>query len=102
MTAEAYEGQWHRTFDAAGIRQEHFNGRMLLWLNLQLGKTYTNLPEAQQAYATAQGAYNWSSLAIPAGGGAAPLTPPPGFVFLVDNDGAYRLDADGAYLVEPA
>ena len=27
--------------------------------------------------------------------------PPPGFVFLVDNDGAYLLDSDGAYLVEP-
>lgn len=27
--------------------------------------------------------------------------PPPGFVFLVDSDGAYMLDSDGAYLVEP-
>jgi hypothetical protein len=29
------------------------------------------------------------------------LTPPAGYVFLVDMDGAYLTDADGAYLVEP-
>lgn len=29
------------------------------------------------------------------------LIAPPGFIFLVDGDGAYLLDADGAYLVEP-
>jgi len=65
---EVYEGEWHRTFDAAGIRQEHFNGRMLLWLNLQLGRTYTSLPEAMQAYAVSQGATNWSSLSLTGGG----------------------------------
>lgn len=31
-------------------------------------------------------------------GGA--LSPPLGFVFLVDNDGAYLVDVDGYYLVE--
>ena len=28
------------------------------------------------------------------------LRPPFGFVFLIDNDGAYLVDNDGAYLVE--
>lgn len=31
---------------------------------------------------------------------AAELRPPPGFVFLVDNDGKRLTDADGAYLIE--
>lgn len=60
--AETWEGEWHRVFDAAGIRQEQFNGRLLLWLNGVQGRTFTSLVEAQQAYATGQGAYNWSSL----------------------------------------
>lgn len=87
MVDEVYEGQWHRTFDAAGLRQEHFNGRMLLWLNLQLSRTYTNLAEAQQAYATSRGAYNWSSLAQPGGGGLsllARLLAVPGLVSAYD------------------
>ena len=33
------------------------------------------------------------------GGG---VYPPPGFVFLVDYDGAYLTDQDGAYLLEAA
>lgn len=32
-------------------------------------------------------------------GGASGLTPPSGFVFLVDLDGAYLVDLDGAYLI---
>lgn len=28
------------------------------------------------------------------------LRPPPGFVFLIDDDGAYLLDVDGAYMME--
>lgn len=31
-------------------------------------------------------------------GGA--LTPPAGYVFLIDDDGAYLVDEDGAYLLE--
>jgi hypothetical protein len=26
---------------------------------------------------------------------------PPGFVFVIDNDGVYLVDGDGAYFVEP-
>lgn len=34
------------------------------------------------------------------GGRGGGLRPPPGFIFLVDQDGAYLTDADGYYLVE--
>lgn len=61
-SAETYEGDWHRLFDQAGIRQEQFNGRMLLWINLMMGRTYINLPEAMQAFAESRGAANFSSL----------------------------------------
>lgn len=37
--------------------------------------------------------------ALSKGGG---VVPPPGFVFLVDTDGAYLIDQDGAYLLEAA
>lgn len=62
-SAESYEGDWHRLFDLAGIAaNDGFNGRLLRWINLKLSASYTNLPEAQQALATATGAYNFSSL----------------------------------------
>jgi hypothetical protein len=72
-SAESYEGDWHRLFTLAGIttgstdatgqfRPATFNERMLLWINLKLSASYTNLPEAMQALATANGAYNWSGL----------------------------------------
>jgi hypothetical protein len=37
------------------------------------------------------------SLALTGGGGG--LRPPAGYVFLVDDDGAYLTDDDGAYLL---
>lgn len=72
-SAEPLEGDWHRLFAVASIAASFtdskgvvvpipFNERLLLWINLKLSKSYTSLPEAQQAYAVAKGAYNWSSL----------------------------------------
>lgn len=61
-TQNTFEGDWHALFDLDGVPAGMFDGRLLRWINLQLGSSYTNLPEAQGAYATAQGAYNWSSL----------------------------------------
>lgn len=62
-SAESYEGDWHRLFDAASITSgDTFNGRLLRWLNLKLSASYTNLIEAQQALATSVGAFNWASL----------------------------------------
>lgn len=79
-TEESYEGDWHRLFDAWGVPAElvtatatttlTFNERMLLWLNAAMGSAYDNLAEAQQAFAEANGAANWSSL------GTFDATPP--------------------------
>lgn len=73
---EAYEGDWHRLFDQSGIPAGDFNGRLLSWINQTLGRTYTNLPEAQQALATANGAANFSSMGAfsPSPAGTAFLT----------------------------
>lgn len=40
------------------------------------------------------------SLSLGAGGRVPALSPPTGFVFLVDDDGAYLLDDDGSYIIE--
>lgn len=61
-SAETYEGDWHRLFDLASIPVGTFNGRLLAWINQKLSTSYTNLPEAQQAMAVANGAYNWASM----------------------------------------
>lgn len=72
-SAETYEGDWHRLFTLSGIttgntdatgvfRPATFDERFLLWINFRLSRTFTNLPEAMQAFAAAAGAFNWSSL----------------------------------------
>lgn len=57
---------------------------------------------AATAGAAAAGAFSVSSPVGRAVLGNPPdeLTPPAGFVFLTDRDGAYLTDADGAYLIE--
>lgn len=61
-TAGTYEGDWHALFDLDSIPVGDFDARLLAWINYYLGAAYTNLPEAMQAFATAQGAFNWSSM----------------------------------------
>lgn len=60
--AESYNGDWHALFDQAGISTGPLNGRMLAWINLNLGTSYTNLSEAKQALAVSNLAYNFSSM----------------------------------------
>jgi hypothetical protein len=85
-TAFTYEGDWHALFDHAGIpagqadsqgvyRPATYDERLLLWINDAMSRVFTNLPEAQQAFAAANGAYNWSSLGtFDASSGGAPGT----------------------------
>jgi hypothetical protein len=61
-TTLTYNGDWMALFTKLGIPDGDFDGRMLAWINLSMSASYTNLPQAQQAYATSQGFYNWSSM----------------------------------------
>lgn len=61
-TSLDYNGDWSALFDLDGIPAGDWNGRLLAWINFQLGTSYTNLPEAQNAYAVENGAMNWSAL----------------------------------------
>ena len=64
-TGKAFDhnGDWLARFDAAGVNANGcFNGRLLAYINLKLGTTYDNLPGAMAAFATANGATNFSSI----------------------------------------
>ena len=61
-TAYNYNADWSALFDQSSIAADDWNGRMLGWLNSQLGGGYFSLPEAQQAYAAGLGFTNWSAL----------------------------------------
>lgn len=61
-TDETYDGDWNKLFDLAGIPEGTTDERMLQWINAKLTASYVNLPEAQQALATANGAWNFSSM----------------------------------------
>lgn len=57
-----YDGDWHALFTAAGIAAGTYDERMLAWINSSLSTSYTSLPQAMQALAVANGAYNFSSM----------------------------------------
>lgn len=62
-TTNDYNGDFSALFTGAGIADgPDFNGRLLAWVNLKLTAAYTDLGSALNALATANGAYNWSSL----------------------------------------
>lgn len=61
-TTLTYEGDWHALFTLRSIAAGTFNGRLLAYINQKLAQSYTNLPQAQQALATANSAYNWDCL----------------------------------------
>lgn len=57
-----FNEDFHAYWDFLAISAGPFEARMLLWINAALAANYTNVNAAQQAYATAKGANNWSSL----------------------------------------
>lgn len=61
-TALDYNGDFMSLFTLDGITTGDFNGRMLAWLNLRLEAAYDNLPGAMAAFATANGATNFSAV----------------------------------------
>lgn len=94
-TALDYNGDWHALFNADGIATGDFNSRMLLWINAQLGLTFTSLPGAMQAFAVDQGFNNWSSmntLSLSPGGSAdVILMGDPDFGILMGDGSSYIL-----------
>jgi hypothetical protein len=56
------DGDWHALWDFCGIPAGAFNERMLAYCNVKLGAAYTNVNDAMQALAAANGAANFSSL----------------------------------------
>ncbi|MGY3527295.1 hypothetical protein [Bradyrhizobium sp. USDA 4452] len=77
-TALSYEGDWHALFDGAGIASGPFNGRLLAWINAQLGTSYVELNGAMYAFAIANGTPtpdSWNGMGqFTAGGNFTPLT----------------------------
>lgn len=61
-TTGTVDGDWHALFDGAAIPAGDFNGRMLAWVNSKLAAAYTNINQALQALAVANGAFNFSSM----------------------------------------
>lgn len=57
-----YNSDFLAMFAVDGFTTGTFNERFLLWLNAQLGASYTSLPAAMQAFAVDQGYNNWSSM----------------------------------------
>lgn len=61
-TALDYNGDWLALMASDSITTGTFDERLLLWINTTLGTSYTNLPEAQQAFAVDQGYTSWSHM----------------------------------------
>lgn len=49
-----YNGDWLAKFDANAIPAGDYNGRLLAFINAQLGTSYHEINGAKYAYATAQ------------------------------------------------
>lgn len=49
-----YNGDWLAKFDANSIAAGDYNGRLLGFINAQLGTAYTEINGAKHAYAIAQ------------------------------------------------
>lgn len=70
-TALDADGDWHALFDQAGVAPGPFDGRLLAWINAQLGTAYAEINGAMNAFAVSQGAPNWSSMgSFTIGGGS--------------------------------
>jgi hypothetical protein len=93
-TALDHDGDWHALFDQAGIPPGPFGGRMLAWINGQLGVAWLELNGAMAAYAASQGYAGWSAM------GTFPLRANPGSSFLTEDGGAVRTEAGGVVLTE--
>lgn len=67
-TALSYEGDWLALFNAASINTNGgFNGRMLAWINAQLGTSYDNINNAMYAFSRSKGSpvpTDWNGMGV--------------------------------------
>jgi hypothetical protein len=65
VTSTTYplNGDWLALFALAGITTGTWDERCLQWINGELSASYTNLADAQHAFAVAQGFDRWSDMA---------------------------------------
>jgi hypothetical protein len=61
-TTFPYNGDWHALFDSASVPLGTYNERLLAWINLYMGTSFTNTTDAMQAFAEDQGYYDWDSM----------------------------------------
>ncbi len=61
-TSLDYNSDWSALFDQSGIGPFGWNGRLLSWINLNLGTAYADINAAMAAFAIANGAPDWNSL----------------------------------------
>lgn len=91
-TALDYNSDFLAMFAVDGITTGTFNERLLRWINLKLGTTYTDLPGAMYAFAAYQGYNSWSSMGtFNAGGSANAILLEDGVSALLLEDGASDL-----------
>lgn len=85
-TAYDYDGDWSALFDKAGIAPGPFNQRLLAWINGQLSSSYTDINDAEAAFAVSQGAPSWSALGtFTISGGGPVISTSPGVLFDYDT-----------------
>ena len=89
-----HDGDWHALFDLAGILPGPFDGRMLAWINGQLGTIYAEINGAMAAFAASRGYPSWSAM------GAFSVSGNPGSMFLTESGGAVQAEASGVILTE--
>jgi hypothetical protein len=90
-TALDWNSDWSALFDAAGIPAGQWNGRMLAWINGELGTSYPDLPGAMNAFAAFHGFDNWTSM-----GDFSIL--PAGEDYVINDAGDFVIDDSAAYV----
>ena len=92
-TALDYNGDFNALFTNDGVTAVgDFDGRFLAWLNIRLSASYTSLPAAMAAYATANGFNRWDDI------NTISATGTPAFAILA-SDSSPLLASDSSYIV---
>lgn len=59
-----YNGDWHQLFDDASIPAGGMNERMIQWVNIRLGTSYTNINGALVAWANSEGVNRFDEISL--------------------------------------